>query len=141
MPRPPVFADTSFFIALENKDDPYHDRAKKLDRELLKKKVLYVLHRGILLEVGDGYAKRDRRAKGVKLLAKIRSESGYQIISISDEIFAQAEELYEDRRDKEWGLTDCVSFVLMRAEGIREALASDKHFQQAGFKALLLEIP
>ena len=47
MPRPPVFADTSFFIALENKDDPCHERAKKLDRKLLKQKVPYLLHRGI----------------------------------------------------------------------------------------------
>lgn len=137
MPRPPVLADTSFFIALENKDDPYHKRAKQLDRKL--EKVPYVLHRGILLEIGDGYARKDRRKKGVELLSMIQTESGYRVVPISDELFARADKLYADRKDKEWGLTDCVSFALMEAEGIREALTSDKHFQQAGFKALLLE--
>jgi len=41
--------------------------------------------------------------------------------------------------DKEWSLTDCISFVLMKQEGVTEALTADAHFVQAGFKALLLE--
>jgi len=47
--------------------------------------------------------------------------------------------LYRQHRDKSWGLTDCVSFVLMRQEGIAETLTADVHFRQAGFKALLLD--
>src|SRR5437899_12166806 len=43
------------------------------------------------------------------------------------------------RSDKEWGLTDCISFALMKQEGIAEALTADAHFRQAGCKALLLE--
>ena len=39
--------------------------------------------------------------------------------------------------DKEWGLIDCVSFVVMEYRGITEALTSDAHFEQAGFQALL----
>jgi len=74
--RPTVFLDTSFVIALENKDDPFHERAKKLDRRLLKTKTRYVLHRGILLVIGDGYARKDRRAKGVELLTGIQSQPG-----------------------------------------------------------------
>ncbi len=41
------------------------------------------------------------------------------------------------RRDKDWGLTDCLSFVVMEREGINAALTADKHFEQAGFTALL----
>jgi hypothetical protein len=36
-----------------------------------------------------------------------------------------------------WGLVDCVSFVIMRSLGIREAFTADRHFEQAGFVALL----
>ena len=50
-----------------------------------------------------------------------------------------AELLYGERKDKEWGLTDCVSFMLMKQEKIREALTADVHFRQAGFTALLLD--
>jgi hypothetical protein len=46
-------------------------------------------------------------------------------------------QLFGDRPDKEWSLTDCISFVVMEKEGVREALTGDKHFEQAGFVALL----
>ncbi len=44
MPRRSVLLDTSFIVALENKDDPHHEGAKALDRELLKEDALLLLH-------------------------------------------------------------------------------------------------
>jgi len=46
-------------------------------------------------------------------------------------------ELYKKFSDKKWGLVDCISFVVMRERGVNEALTSDKHFVQAGFRALM----
>lgn len=45
--------------------------------------------------------------------------------------------LYAARPDKDWSVTDCISFVVMRDEGMTHALTGDRHFEQAGFKALL----
>ncbi|EKE25438.1 MAG: hypothetical protein ACD_5C00161G0004, partial [uncultured bacterium] len=45
--------------------------------------------------------------------------------------------LYKRMADKDWSLTDCASFEIMKARGITEALAHDHHFEQAGFTALL----
>jgi predicted nucleic acid-binding protein len=39
--------------------------------------------------------------------------------------------------DKEWGLTDCISFVVMQEQGLTDALTADHHFEQAGFTILL----
>lgn len=58
-----------------------------------------------------------------------------------DTVFFQALDLYEDRPDKRWGLTDCISFVVMRENELFEALTADRHFEQAGFVALLLRDP
>jgi predicted nucleic acid-binding protein len=55
----------------------------------------------------------------------------------SSEQFAAALSLYAQRRDKNWGFTDCASFNIMNELGITEALAHDDHFQQAGFVPLL----
>lgn len=46
-------------------------------------------------------------------------------------------QLYTQRPDKDWSLTDCISFVVMKQHGLTEALTADRHFEQAGFKALL----
>lgn len=139
MPRRTVLLDTSFVLASENKDDRHHDRAKDLDRELLQQDAVLLLHWGILLELGDGYSRVGRRAKGLQLLAKFEDEEAYQIHPITEPLLHQALETYRSRSDKDWGLTDCLSFALMNQESILEALTADIHFRQAGFTALLLE--
>jgi hypothetical protein len=52
-------------------------------------------------------------------------------------LFEAGTDLYSRRSDKEWSLTDCISFVVMQEQGIGEALTGDRHFEQAGFRALL----
>ena len=131
--------DTSFVLALENKDDPHHERAKALDSQLLNEGAVLLLHWGILLEIADGYARLGRRARGLQLLARFEGEQGYRLFPITEFLLQEALALYRSRPDKEWGLTDCLSFVLMKQEGITEALTADVHFRQAGFTALLLE--
>jgi predicted nucleic acid-binding protein len=139
VPRRTVLLDTSFILALENKDDRHHERAKALDRELLAENAVLLLHWGIVLEIADGYARLSRRAKGLQILAKFEGEEAYHNRPITESLLQQALDLYRLRSDKEWGLTDCVSFALMKQEGIVEALTADTHFRQAGFTALLLE--
>jgi len=64
---------------------------------------------------------------------------GYRVETVTEALIEKAIALYAGRSDKEWGLTDCVSFVLMEQEGVVEAVTADIHFQQAGYRALLLE--
>lgn len=139
MPQRIVLMDTSFVLALENKDDAHHERAKALDDQLLREDSILLFHWGILLEIADGYARASRRAKGLQLLARFEGEQGYRLCPITESLFQEALTLYRSRPDKEWGLTDCVSFMLMKQEDITEALTADVHFRQAGFAALLLE--
>ncbi len=139
MPQRTVLLDTSLILALENKNDPHHERAKALDRELLGQNGVLLLHWGILLEIADGYARVGRRARGLQLLAQFEEEEGYRLCPITESLLYEALALYRARPDKDWGLTDCVSFELMKREKITEALSADVHFRQAGFTALLLE--
>jgi predicted nucleic acid-binding protein len=99
----------------------------------------YVLHWGILLEIGDGFARFDRRQRGIDLLDRFLHDRGYSVLALSDALLTGAVELYQSRKDKSWGLTDCISFTIMNEAGITDALTADIHFQQAGFRALLLE--
>jgi len=45
--------------------------------------------------------------------------------------------LYKKYADKEWSLVDCISFIVMRERGIKQALTFDRHFEQAGFDAIM----
>jgi predicted nucleic acid-binding protein len=71
------------------------------------------------------------------LLASLLADPTVEIIPLTDHLLGQAIELFSSRRDKEWGLTDCLSFVVMAGQGIDQALTTDMHFQQAGFKVLM----
>jgi len=59
------------------------------------------------------------------------------VIAASSELYERGSALYRSRADKDWQLSDCISFAAMRSENIEEALTADRHFEQAGFKALL----
>jgi uncharacterized protein len=139
VPQRVVLLDTSFILALENRDDPFHDRAKTLVRELAQVGAILVLHWGILLEIGDGYARIDRREKGCELLRRMVEDEGFRVVPLSESLLRDAIALYRQRQDKGWGLTDCISFTLMRQESIVDALTADVHFRQAGFTALLVD--
>lgn len=59
------------------------------------------------------------------------------VVPSSRELFEQGINLYDNRSDKGWSLTDCIYFELMREHGVTEALTGDRHFAQAGFLPLL----
>ena len=69
--------------------------------------------------------------------AALRTNPAAEIVPADDELFEAEVDLYARRPDKEWSLTDCISFVVMAHRGIVEALTGDHHFEQAGFRALL----
>lgn len=72
---------------------------------------------------------------------RMRSDPRIEVVPHSEALTTKAVRLFAARADKEWSLTDCLSFVVMRQEGIRDALTADNHFDQAGFRAILTEAP
>jgi hypothetical protein len=70
-------------------------------------------------------------------LETLRESHDVLIVAPTLELFERGVEMFRQRPDKEWSLTDCISFVVMRDENIVDALTGDRHFEQAGFRALL----
>ena len=87
--------------------------------------------------MADAMSHPSNRRLVVDFLTRLRVAARTTIIPLSDELSAEGLRLFADRPDKNWSLTDCVSFVVMQDEGLTEALTGDGHFEQAGFKALL----
>lgn len=131
------FGDTSYFLALVNPSDTHHARAVALSQS---RDVPVVTSAWVVTELADGLAKPPAlRQVFVRVLAALRADRTTVILPADDRLLQAGLTLYESRPDKEWSLTDCVSFVVMQEQGIREALTADRHFQQAGFVALLLD--
>jgi uncharacterized protein len=128
-----LFADTYYFVALLNRDDQYHKRAIGFDRG--RRGLLTT--EWVLTEVADLLAKGRTRQYVMPLIRDLRGAVDCEIVAFSDDIFEQAQSFYDQHRDKEWTLTDCTSFLVMQERGITEALTGDRHFEQAGFTALL----
>jgi len=128
-----VFADTFYYLALLDKAEPGHQRA--LDESIPARTV--VTTEFILLELGGACARAEDHADFLALVAGMRASPRVKIISLTSDLFSRGLDLMGQRADKNWSLTDCISFVVMQEEGIKEALTGDQHFEQAGFRALL----
>lgn len=134
-----LFLDTSYAIALSSTCDRHHEQALTLAREIeIDPTIRLVTTRAVLLEIGNALGRQKFRNIAVQLLRSLENDSTVAIIPLSEALFAAAMQLFQSRADKEWGLTDCVSFVVMQERAITDALTADAHFQQAGFRPLLL---
>jgi len=102
-------------------------------------KTCMITTHAVMLEIGNALSKQRYRQAAVALLQSLEADPNVTIVLLSENLYARAFRLYCDRADKEWGLTDCVSLVVMQDRKISEALTTDEHFQQSGFRALLLE--
>jgi len=129
-----VFADTYYFLALLDSTEKHHAEAVEAARDATLR---LVTTEWVLTEFGDAYCHPRDRADFVSFYRSLVNHARVKIIPADTLLFQRGVDLYEQRRDKEWSLTDCLSFVSMRDEGITEALTGDKHFEQAGFIALL----
>jgi len=133
-----VFLDTAYAIALASPSDLFHNRAvPKLADQAKEAGVRLVTTRAIALEIGNSLSKQRYRQAAVKLLDALEVDSTIEIIPLSEQLYKRASSLYRARPDKEWSLTDCISFVVMQERGLAEALTTDDHFQQAGFQVLM----
>ena len=129
-----VFADTSFFLASLNPDDELHDQAIALSREV---PALRLTTAFVLLEVANAMSRAGQRPQFVEFYTRLKKHSRVRIVPISQELFDRGYDLYATRKDKDWSLTDCISFIVMSDAGLSDALSHDHHFEQAGYTALL----
>lgn len=128
-----VFADTFFYLALLRNDDPAHDRALTALRSSQK----IITTEFILLELGNACARATDHVDFLALVEAMRRSSRVTIVTLDSELLESGMRRMGERSDKDWSLTDCISFVVMEDNGTREALTGDQHFEQAGFVALL----
>ena len=130
-----AFADSSFYVALLISRDSNHAKAKTAAHSWTG---AIVTTEYVLTEVANHLAGNAKsRERFGQLRAYLEADPNTRIIESSHELWSRGANLYLQRPDKEWSLTDCTSFVVMEEHGLHEALTADHHFEQAGFTVLL----
>lgn len=134
-----IFLDTSFAIAFVSPKNQYYEIANAWSKKIEKLQTPVITTQAVPLEIENALSKSSFRSVGMGLLDCLESDSNTTIISLTNYLYDKAFELFRDRDNKEWGLVDCLPFVVMRERGMNSALTVDEHFVQAGFRALLRE--
>lgn len=129
-----LFADTSFFVAFLHEDDVDHDTAHDY---MANHEGEIITTDWILVELGNFLSRRANRAHFQPFVADLSGDPRFVIRRAGHDDFDLGLGLYHRRQDKKWSMTDCISFHLMQCAGITDALSSDHHFEQAGFRILL----
>ena len=133
-----VFADTSFWIALVIKQDQYHAKAQAWSQRVGGR---IFTTASVLLETANALARPSWRAHAVALIDHLLARPDVVVQELIPDHWQLGWDLYRNRPDKAWSLTDCISFLVMQEQKLTDALSADEHFRQAGFRAILLEVP
>ena len=136
--KPPAFVDTGYILALVNTADVYHVRAVATSRQV---ETTFLTTEAVLTEIGNALSRARWRVLGYATIQDLRADPNIEVMPVDAALFEHALALYGERMDKEWGLTDCISFVVMHERDLTQVLTTDGHFAQAGFANLLLDVP
>jgi len=129
-----VFADTVYYLALLNPRDQHAAAAAQFTS---KYSGTFVTTAWVLTEVANTMTRGANRALFAELHHDLASDRRVLIVPPSQDLFLQGIEHFAQRSDKDWSLTDCISFLVMRRHELTDALTADHHFRQAGFHVLL----
>lgn len=140
MATTPYFLDTSFVLAVLNTRDQWHSKAVYLQEKIETAKQTLITTEFVLTEIADGLSTVKFRELGAAAIRSLIDDKLVTVVPASPNLFRAALNLFESRKDKTWGLTDCSSFIVMTDLGITDALTTDDDFRQAGFNALMLQL-
>lgn len=129
-----VFADSYYYLAFINPRDAGHERTVEFAQAFVGETITT---EWVLTEVADALSAPALRPLFTQLLDILRIHPGQVIVEAEHQLFERGIELFSKRPDKSWSLTDCISFVVMQEQGLSDALTADRHFEQAGFVAVL----
>jgi predicted nucleic acid-binding protein len=134
-----VFADTHYWIALADVKDEWHRAAQVVGTRLGPMRIVTtdeVLIEFLAFFRSAGIYWRD---KAVQLVKAVMADPNITVIPQTRDSFLTGISLYENRLDKGYSLTDCISMETMRKQGLADVLTHDHHFTQEGFIVLLTD--
>ena len=139
-----LFVDTSGWIEVFGVKRDLHKQARDLlahatdkDRPIITTNYVIVEFIGTAQKKCGFYYREDL----FRAYKEIRNLHGIEIVHIDEKIHAEELTRLRNWPDKYWSLVDATSFNVMRARKMTDALATDSHYNEAGFNAMLCKVP
>jgi predicted nucleic acid-binding protein len=132
-----VFVDSAGLYALADHRDPARKPTERIVSELLAAGRHFVITDYILDEAATLAKARQGSQAALRLLEIPELSRGFDFVWVGPERFEAAKAFFRRHADHGYSFTDCTSFVVMRELGLADALTTDRHFREAGFKPLL----
>jgi predicted nucleic acid-binding protein len=129
-----MLLDTSGLLCYFDRRDPRHEEAGLL----FDTSPTLLTHSYILAEfIPLCHSRRLDSGEAIGFSLRLLGNRDIEVVWVDDDLHRAALALLQARSDKDYSLCDAVSFVLMRARGLHDALTTDHHFEQEGFVRLL----
>lgn len=129
-----MLLDTSGLLCLLHRSEPFHDLARVVFAAAQRR----LAHSYILAEfVALAIARRIPHETALVFLDDLVSSPNVETVWADESLHREAMSLLHTRLDKSYSLCDAVSFILMRQRRVGDALTTDRHFEQEGFRRLL----
>ena len=129
-----IFVDTSAWLALADSEDRSHASAAAFQRRIARGEFgRQVTTNYVMTETLTIVRRRLGVSAAIALAEATRDGKGVGIFWVEPIHHHEAVEMMATHLDRKWSMTDCASFVIMRALGIRHAFVFDQDFAQAGF--------
>lgn len=130
-----MLLDTSGLLCLLHRAEPFHEKAVAAYSDV----PVRLTHNYVLAEfVALAQVRGLPRPTSLAFVSDLAASPRVETVWVDEALHREALALLQNRLDKTYSLCDAVSFVLMRRRSVVEALTTDRHFEQEGFRRLLL---
>lgn len=133
-----LLLDATFIVGYLNPRDQHHTKAQEC-MPRVENALEVLITEAVLVEIGNLLHRTPQRSRAAEFIEACYVSDNITVIAVDTGLLKRAVQFYKQHSDKPWGLTDCISFVVMRDRGLTIAATADGDFQQAGFSALMLE--
>lgn len=128
-----LFVDTGAWVALADERDEHHAAAAGAYPGFLHSYAKLVTTTLVVAETYTLLRMELGHRAAVQFLDSIAASRRIERVRVTEELENAAEDILRHYGDQDFSYADAVSFAVMRARGIREAFAFDRHFNTAGF--------